>query len=79
MDASFTACSLPRLLPGEAASRVICFNPMVLPFDKEQAMFCGLWCDDEFRRTPDGWRMSRWVETKCFQKILCAPVGRISA
>jgi hypothetical protein len=33
-------------------------------------MFCGLWYDDEFVRTPEGWRMTRRVETKCFQKIL---------
>src|ERR1700761_1277069 len=53
-----------------ASSRTICFNPMVLGGDKGQVMFCGLWYDDEFLRTPDGWRMTRRVETKCFQKIL---------
>jgi SnoaL-like domain len=57
-----------------AASRTICFNPMVLPGDlkgdKAQVMFCGLWYDDEFLRTAQGWRMTRRVETKCFQKIL---------
>jgi SnoaL-like domain len=58
-----------------ASSRTICFNPMVLPVvpakkDQEQVMFCGLWYDDEFSRTADGWRMTRRVETKCFQKIL---------
>jgi hypothetical protein len=57
-----------------AASRTICFNPMVLPRatkeDHEQVMFCGLWYDDEFLRTAEGWRMTRRVETKCFQKIL---------
>ena len=36
----------------------------------KQIMFCGLWYDDEFVRTADGWRMTRRVETKCFQKIL---------
>jgi hypothetical protein len=57
-----------------AASRVICFNPMVLSGDVEgkgaQVLFCGLWYDDEFVRTPAGWRMSRRVETKCFQKVM---------
>jgi hypothetical protein len=57
-----------------ASSRTICFNPMVLPGtptkDQEQIMFCGLWYDDDFVRTADGWRMTRRVETKCFQKIL---------
>ena len=58
-----------------ASSRVICFNPMVLPKneggDKEQkVLFCGLWYDDEFVRTPEGWRMTRRVETKVFQKVM---------
>jgi hypothetical protein len=53
-----------------ASSRTICFNPMVLGGEKEQVMFCGLWYDDDFVRTADGWRMTRRVETKCFQKIL---------
>jgi hypothetical protein len=56
-----------------ASSRTICFNPMVLSGDvgseRAQEMFCGLWYDDEFLRTPEGWRMTRRVETKCFQKI----------
>ncbi|MCV7228671.1 nuclear transport factor 2 family protein [Mycolicibacterium komossense] len=63
-----TAC------PETAKSRVICFNPMVLDAGKEghspQIMFCGLWYDDEFIRTAEGWRMTRRVETKCFDKIV---------
>jgi len=53
-----------------ASSRVICFNPMVLDPDQKQILFCGLWYDDEFIRTPDGWRLTRRVETKCFDKIV---------
>jgi SnoaL-like domain len=53
-----------------ASSRVICFNPMVLDADQKQIMFCGLWYDDEFVRTPDGWRMTRRVETKTFDKVI---------
>jgi hypothetical protein len=53
-----------------ASSRVICFNPMVLPGDKDQVLFCGLWYDDEFVRTPEGWRMTRRVESKVFQKVM---------
>jgi hypothetical protein len=57
-----------------ASSRVICFNPMVLPANtpgnKDQVLFCGLWYDDEFARTPEGWRMTRRVETKVFQKVM---------
>ena len=37
---------------------------------RSQIMFCGLWYDDEFVRTADGWRMTRRVETKCFDKII---------
>ena len=53
-----------------ATSRTICFNPMVVGGDTKQVLFCGLWYDDEFVRTPDGWRMSRRVEAKCFDKLL---------
>ena len=53
-----------------ASSRTICFNPMVLGGDQNQIMFCGLWYDDEFIRTPEGWRMSRRVEAKVFDKII---------
>ena len=53
-----------------ASSRVICFNPMVLPGDNDQVLFCGLWYDDEFVRTSEGWRMTRRVETKVFQKVM---------
>ncbi len=53
-----------------ASSRTICFNPMVLGGDQKQILFCGLWYDDQFVRTPDGWRMSRRVEAKCFDKIV---------
>lgn len=53
-----------------ASSRTICFNPMVLGGDQNQILFCGLWYDDEFVRTPDGWRMTRRVEEKCFDKVV---------
>jgi hypothetical protein len=52
-----------------ASSRTILFNPMKLG-DDDQVMFCGLWYDDEFIRTADGWRMTRRVETRCIQKVV---------
>jgi hypothetical protein len=52
-----------------ATSRIICFNPMKLG-DDGQILFCGLWYDDEFIRTGDGWRMTRRVETKCIDKVV---------
>lgn len=51
-----------------ASSRTICFNPMVL--GDEQVLFCGLWYEDEFVRTAEGWRMCRRVETKCFDRVV---------
>ena len=53
-----------------ASSRTICFNPMVFAGEKKQVMFCGLWYVDEFVRTPEGWRMRRRVEEKCFDTIV---------
>ena len=53
-----------------ASSRTICFNPMVLGGDQNQILYCGLWYEDEFVRTLEGWRMSRRVETKCFDKVV---------
>jgi hypothetical protein len=53
-----------------ASSRTICFNPMVLGGEQNQILYCGLWYEDEFIRMPDGWRMSRRVETKCFDKVV---------
>jgi SnoaL-like domain len=59
-----------RISGDTATSRTILFNPMVLDAEKKQIMFCGLWYDDELIRTPDGWRLTRRVETKCFDKIV---------
>ncbi|MEN4479355.1 nuclear transport factor 2 family protein [Mycolicibacterium cosmeticum] len=75
-----------RLAGDSATSRTLCFNPMVLgaapaatsgagaPPDsggeQPQVLFCGLWYEDEFVRTADGWRMSRRVEVKCFDRVV---------
>jgi len=56
-----------------AASRTLCLNPMALPASADgqsQILFCGLWYQDEFIRTADGWRMTRRVEDKCFDRII---------
>ncbi|WP_157576487.1 nuclear transport factor 2 family protein [Mycobacterium sp. GA-2829] len=50
-----------------ATSRTICFNPMVMG---EQVYFVGLWYVDAYLRTADGWRMTRRVEEKCFDKLV---------
>ncbi|WP_375484377.1 nuclear transport factor 2 family protein [uncultured Mycobacterium sp.] len=51
-----------------ATARTFCFNPMVFGGDKPSTMLLGLWYEDEFVRTPQGWRMSRRVEAKCFDR-----------
>ncbi len=54
-------------LDGDAAKgRVMCFNPMEMsmPDGGTQTYFLGLWYVDEYRRTEDGWRISKRVEEK---------------
>jgi hypothetical protein len=57
-----------------ASSRTICFNPMVFAVSEhghaKQVLFCGIWYIDEFVRTAEGWRMTRRVEEKCFDRIV---------
>lgn len=58
-----------RLAGDTASGRTMCFNPMQLSEDGK-ILFCALWYDDEFIRTPDGWRMTRRVEAKCMDKLV---------
>ncbi|MBY0286038.1 MAG: nuclear transport factor 2 family protein [Mycobacteriaceae bacterium] len=53
-----------------ASSRTVCFNPMVFNAQDKQILFVGIWYVDEFIRTAEGWRMSKRVEEKCFDKLL---------
>ncbi|WP_102142921.1 nuclear transport factor 2 family protein [Mycobacterium hubeiense] len=59
-----------RIDGDRATSRAICFNPMAMGGEHKQIYFVGIWYVDEFIRTPDGWRMSRRVEEKCFDKLV---------
>ena len=59
-----------RITGDSATARTLCFNPMVLGGDDGQVLFCGLWYDDEFVRTPEGWRMTKRVEEKCFDRVV---------
>jgi hypothetical protein len=54
----------------KASSRTMCFNPMVFNEEAKQVLFVGIWYEDEFVRTSDGWRMTRRVETMGFNKML---------
>jgi len=53
-----------------ATARTICFNPMLCNAETKQLLFVGLWYEDALTRTADGWRMTRRVEVKCFDKFL---------
>ena len=59
-----------RISGDSASSRTICFNPMVFNAEEKQILFVGIWYVDEFIRTAEGWRMSKRVEEKCFDKLL---------
>ena len=58
-----------RVAGDTASGRTMCFNPMQFA-DGPKIMLCALWYDDEFIRTPEGWRMTRRVETKCMDKLI---------
>jgi hypothetical protein len=53
---------------GDTATGVtICHNPMVLGAGESEHIFiCGLWYNDAYVRTADGWRISRRVEEKTY-------------
>lgn len=57
-----------RLDGDTATARTFCFNPMVFSGEQPTTMLIGLWYEDVFVRTDAGWRMSRRVEVKCFDK-----------
>ncbi len=57
-----------QLAGDSATARTFCFNPMVFGAEQPTTMLLGLWYEDEFVRTPKGWRMSRRSETKCFDR-----------
>jgi hypothetical protein len=54
--------------PDKASGRVMCFAPqdMRLKNGESHIFFCGLWYVDEYRRTEQGWRISRRVEEKSY-------------
>ena len=51
-----------------ATGRVMCLNPqeMSMPDGKTHIFMVGLWYVDEYRRTPNGWRISKRVEEKSY-------------
>ena len=56
-------------LEGDTATgRVMCFNPqeMAKPDGSTHIFMVGLWHVDEYRRTEDGWRISKRAEEKSY-------------
>lgn len=51
-----------------ATARTSCHNPMVMkqPDGSTQAWLIGLWYDDEFVKTADGWRFAARTATRCY-------------
>ncbi|HWA65454.1 MAG TPA: nuclear transport factor 2 family protein [Mycobacteriales bacterium] len=51
-----------------ATAKTSCHNPMVMagPDGKRQAWLIGLWYDDEFVKTADGWRIASRTATRCY-------------
>jgi len=48
-----------------ADGRCLCYNTVELPNPKEVA-FWGIWYDDKFIRTKDGWRIKEKVTQPCY-------------
>jgi hypothetical protein len=54
-----------------ATARTSCTNPMVIAVDDgtSSVMLIGLWYDDEFVRTPDGWRFTSRKQERCYSVV----------
>ena len=37
--------------------------------DEGQILFCGLWYDDEFVRTSEGWRIAARKQERCYSLV----------
>ena len=54
-----------------ARARTPCTNPMVMKNDDGSASvwLIGLWYDDEFARTSDGWRFTSRMQERCYSVV----------
>ena len=70
---------LIRLAGDRATARTSCTNPMVVsnPDGSRSVWLIGLWYDDEFARTPDGWRFTSRKQERCYSVVGLAdtPLG----
>jgi hypothetical protein len=64
---------LPNItLNGDRArARTSCTNPMVMenPDGSRSVWLIGLWYDDEFERTADGWRFTARKQERCYSVV----------
>ena len=64
---------LPNItLNGDRArARTSCTNPMVMekPDGTREVWLIGLWYDDEFERTADGWRFTARKQERCYSVV----------
>ena len=70
--------NIAATIDGDSAhSRTACFNPMTVELagGVRQTMFLGLWYIDDWLRTPEGWRITRRIEEKCFDHNVPAPMN----
>jgi len=54
-----------RFRGDQADVRCLCHNPLELP-ECGEVMFWGLWYNDKFVRTPQGWRIQERVTEPCY-------------
>jgi len=54
-----------------ARARTSCTNPMVMekPDGTREVWLIGLWYDDEFERTADGWRFTARKQERCYSVV----------
>ena len=54
-----------------ATARTSCTNPMVIddPDGTTKVWLIGLWYDDEFARTDDGWRFTSRRQERCYSVV----------
>ena len=59
-----------RLDGDTATARTACVNPLALDADSKAIYLICFWYDDEFARTPGGWRFRSRSQIKCLDKLI---------
>lgn len=53
-----------------ATARTLCANPLVLDAKTNAVYLLWFWYEDDFAKTPDGWRFRRRGQVKCIDKLM---------